>query len=251
MSHPLLLLFDADMILFESCAAVETEIQWEDDLWTLHSDAAEAKAIVDDRISSITDKVLTKLGYEGTYEIIMCFTDDNNFRKNILPSYKANRIGRRKPVCYHGVKEWVFKNYNTYQRPNLEADDCIGILATLKPNTVIISGDKDFKSVPGRFFNYQKDKLYETSEDEADYWHMFQTLIGDTTDNYSGCPGIGEKTAQKILAEGHSWDTIVTQFEKKGLTEHDALIQARVARILRKEDYDFKNKVVKLWEPRR
>lgn len=251
MKHPLILLFDADMILFESCAAVETEIQWEDDLWTLHSDAADAKAKVDDRISSITDKVLTKLSHEGAYEILMCFTDDNNFRKTILPSYKANRIGKRKPVCYRGVKEWVFENYNTYQRTNLEADDCIGILATLKPNTIIISGDKDFKSVPGRFFNYRKDELYEISEDEADYWHMFQTLIGDTADNYSGCPGIGEKTAQKILADGHSWANIVAQFEKKGLTEHDALTQARVARILRKEDYDFKNKAVKLWEPKR
>jgi DNA polymerase-1 len=251
MSHPLLLLFDADMILFESCAAVETEIKWEDDLWTLHSDAADAKAIVDDRVSFITDKILSKLGYEGAYEILMCFTDDNNFRKNILPTYKANRNGKRKPVCYRGVKEWVFENFTTYQRPNLEADDCIGILATTKPNTVIISGDKDFKSVPGRFFNYRKDELYDISEEEANYWHMFQTLIGDTADNYSGCPGIGEKTAQKILAEGYSWDTIVAQFEKKGLTEHDALIQARVARILRKEDYDFKNKAVKLWEPKR
>ena len=251
MSHPLLLLFDADMILFESCASVETEIKWEDDLWTLHADAADAKAKVDDRISSITDKILTKLGHEGAYEILMCFTDDNNFRKSILPTYKANRIGKRKPVCYRGVKEWAFENYTTYQRPTLEADDCIGILATMKPNAVIISGDKDFKSVPGRFFNYRKDELYEISEEEADYWHMFQTLIGDTADNYSGCPGIGEKTAQKILADGYSWASIVAQFEKKGLTEHDALTQARVARILRKEDYDFKNKAVKLWEPKR
>ena len=246
---PLILLFDADMIVFESCSSVEHEIQWEDDLWTLHSDAADAKAIIDDKVKSLVDRVLNLTEHVGEYEIIMCFTDDENFRKKILPTYKANRIGKRKPVCYRGVKEWVKENYNSYQRPTLEADDCIGILATLKPNCVIISGDKDFKSVPGRFFNYRKGELYEISKEQADYAHMFQTLIGDTADNYSGCPGVGEKTAEKLLANGHSWDIIVEQFEKKGLTEHDALVQARVARILRKSDYDLKRKEVILWTP--
>lgn len=249
MKTPLILLFDADMLVFEACSSVEHEIQWEDDLWTLHADAADAKAKIDDRVSYITDKILGRLNYEGDYEILMCFTDDYNFRKDILPTYKANRVGKRKPVCYRAVKEWVKENYTAYQRPGLEADDCIGILATSKQNTVVISGDKDFKSVPGRFFDYRRDEFHEISVDEANYWHMFQTLIGDTADNYSGCPGIGAKTAEKILADGHPWSLVVSQFEKKGLTEHDALTQARVARILRKEDYDFKNKKVKLWEP--
>lgn len=249
MSHPLLLLMDADMLVFEACSSVETEINWGDDLWTLHADAADAKAKVDDRVAFIVDKVLNLLKYEGAYEIIMCFTDDENFRKSILPSYKANRTGKRKPVCYKGVKAWVKENYTAYQRPGLEADDCIGILATTKPNTVVISGDKDFKCVPGRFFDYRRDEFHEIPVDEANYWHFYQTLIGDTADNYSGCPGVGPKTAEKILATGCDWATIVKEFEKKGLTEHDALTQARVARILRKEDYDFKAKKVKLWEP--
>lgn len=249
MKHPLLILIDADMVVFEACSSVETEIQWDSDLWTLHADAADAKAKVDDRVAFIVEKVLSKMKYDGAYEIIMCFTDDINFRKDILPTYKANRIGKRKPVCYRAVKAWVFENYTTYQRPGLEADDCLGILATSKPNTIIISGDKDFKSVPGRFYDYRRDAFYEITVEEADYWHMFQTLIGDAADNYSGCPGIGEKTAEKILATGHSWPIVVAQFEKKGLTAHDALIQARVARILHKEDYDFKEKKVKLWEP--
>lgn len=111
------------MFVFEACSSVETEVQWEDELWTLHADAADAKAKVDDRIAAITDKVLNRLKHEGKYQILMCFTDDTNFRKEILPSYKANRIGKRKPVCYRAVKEWVKENYTTYQRPGLEADD--------------------------------------------------------------------------------------------------------------------------------
>jgi DNA polymerase-1 len=246
---PLTLLFDGDMILFESCSAVETEINWEDDLWTLHADAAEAKAKIDSKIQALTEKVLRKLKFTGKYEIILCFTDDVNFRKTLLPTYKANRAGKRKPVCYKGVKAWAMEAYRSYLRPSLEADDCLGILSTGKPNCIIISGDKDFKSVPGRFFDYRRDEFYDISEEQANYWHMYQALIGDTADNYAGCPGIGPKTAEKILAEGTDWPNIVKTFEKAKLTEADALLQARVARILRVSDYDMQKKVPILWSP--
>ena len=247
-NQPLLLLFDADMIAFEMCSSVEQEINWGDDFWTLHADAADAKAGIDNRVSSLTETILKLLKHKGAYEILMCFSDDNNFRKKILPTYKANRIGKRKPVCYKGIKEWMMEEFTTYLRPDLEADDCIGILATSKPNTVIISGDKDFCSVPGRFYNYRKGEMYEISQEDADRWHMYQTLVGDTADNYPGCPGIGAKTAEKLLDADCSWDAVVAQFVKKGLTEEDALIQAQVARILRKEDYDFKSKEAILWK---
>lgn len=250
-SEPLLLLFDADMIVFEVTSSVEKEIHWGDGLWTLHADANDAQVKVDSMVKSLTQKVLDKLNHEGRYEIIMCFTDGVNFRKKIYPLYKANRVGKRKPVCYHGVVEWVKEEYTTYQRPGLEADDCLGILATTKPNTIIISGDKDFKSVPGRFFDYRRGEFHDVTVEEADKAHMFQTLIGDTADNYPGCPGVGEVTAKKLLVEGHSWDVVFAQFKKKGLSEVDAILQARVARILRKEDYNFKTKEPILWEPKK
>jgi DNA polymerase-1 len=246
---PLLLLFDGDMVLFEACSAVEREIEWEPDVWTLHADAAEAKAKIDSRIQYLTEKVIKKYKHTGNYEIILCFTDDTNFRKTILETYKSNRVGKRKPVCYKGVKAWAMEAYRAYLRPSLEADDCLGILSTSKPNAVIISGDKDFKTVPGRFYDYRRDVFYTISEEEANKWHLYQTLIGDPVDGYSGCPGIGEKTAEKILADGATWETVVETFKKKGLTEADALLQARVARILRKSDYDLKKKEPILWSP--
>ena len=248
---PLQLLFDADMLCFVSCAAVEQETDWGDGLWTLHANDEDAQAKVDSMVKEYTMKVLNKMNYDGQYEIIMCISDSENFRKKLYPIYKANRIGKRKPVCYRGVVEWVFKEYTTYWKETLEADDCLGILSTMNPgNAVIISGDKDFKSIPGYFYNYQKGEFYDISKEDADKAHLYQTLIGDTADNYPGCPGVGEKTAEKLFAaEGVSWATVVKQFEKKGLTEEDAILQARVARILRKEDYDFKTKEPILWNP--
>lgn len=245
------LLFDADMVIFIASTVVETPIEWEDGLWTLHADANEAQEKVDDAVIKYTDKVLKHYNYEGNYEIVMCFSDNDNFRKKALPTYKLNRVGVRKPLCYAGVKKWVEENFTCYQRPGLEADDCIGILATIKgSNSIIVSGDKDFKTIPGRFYDFLRDEFYDITQKEADYWHLFQTLIGDTADNYKGCPGCGAVSAKKLLdSKGATWETVVKAFEKKGLTESDALVQARVARILRASDYDFETKKPILWSP--
>ena len=247
---PLKILVDADMIVFRCCAACETPIDWDCDLTTLHCEHAECEKLVDDTVMSIVDKVLDHYKYTGKYELLMCFSDVENFRKHIMPTYKANRIGKRKPLGYSKVVEWVKDNFTCYQKDTLEADDCVGILATLNPhNSIIVSGDKDFKSIPGHFYNFLSDTYYEISEEEADYNHLFQTLVGDTADNYKGCPGVGAVGAKRILDANPTWEALVAQFIKKNLTEEDALLQARVARILRKSDYDFKARKPKLWSP--
>ena len=247
---PLKILVDADMIVFRCCAACETPIDWDCDLTTLHCEHAECEKLVDDTVMSIVDKVLDHYKYTGKYELLMCFSDVENFRKHIMPTYKANRIGKRKPLGYSKVVEWVKDNFTCYQKDALEADDCVGILATLNPhNSIIVSGDKDFKSIPGHFYNFLSDTYYEISEEEADYNHLFQTLVGDTADNYKGCPGVGAVGAKRILDANPTWEALVAQFIKKNLTEEDALLQARVARILRKSDYDFKARKPKLWSP--
>ena len=243
-------LFDADMLVYRACASVERETQWDDGLWTLHADQNEAQAKVDDIVVSYLDKVCRKLKYTGRYKILMCFSDKENFRKKILSSYKLNREGKRKPLGYYAVREWVEKQYTSLCLPSLEADDVLGLQATHLKNSVIISGDKDFKSIPGKFYNFLSDTLYDISESEADYWHLFQTLIGDAADNYTGCPGIGAVTAKKLLdSEGATWETVIKAYEKKHLSQEEALTQARVARILRSGEYDFKKHQAILWVP--
>lgn len=244
------ILLDADMLVFRACAACETPIDWDIDCTTLHCEHAAAEAVIDETVLTYVDRVLNHLKHEGNYEIVMCFSDSENFRKKILPTYKMNRAGKRKPLGYYKVVEWVKENYKCCQKPTLEADDCIGILATLNPdNHIIISGDKDFKTIRGRFYDFIRDTFYETTEEEANYNHLFQTLVGDVADNYKGCPSIGAVTAKKILDKAPTWEAVVEQFVKKNLTEDDALVQARIARILRAEDYDFKAKKPILWKP--
>lgn len=243
------LLIDGDIVCYEAASAVEQETDWGDDLWTLHSDLAEAKAMVMAKL----------LGWQGRYSanLVIAFSDSLNFRKGVYPEYKSNRKSKRKPLAYKALKRWIEGEFITYQRPSLEGDDVLGILAThptvIKGRKIIVSIDKDMKTIPGYVWNTDKDdqpRFYD--EHEANYWHMFQTLTGDTTDGYPGCPGMGPVKAEKLLNECPGtdwWLAIVDAYAKKGLTEADALVQARCARILRYTDYDLKKKEVKLWSP--
>ena len=60
----------------------------------------------------------------------------------------------------------------------------------------------------------------------------------------------GVKRAEALFnKEGYSWKTVEKAFVDKGLTIEDALINARLARILTVDDYDFKKKRPILWSP--
>ena len=107
---------------------------------------------------------------------------------------------------------------------------------------------KDMKQIPGKLYNLE-DTITITPEEGAK-WHLIQTLAGDQTDGYSGVPGIGVKRAETLFnKEGYSWATAVKAFTDKGLTEEDALLNARLARILTIEDYDTEQQEPKLWTP--
>jgi DNA polymerase-1 len=77
-----------------------------------------------------------------------------------------------------------------------------------------------------------------------------QTLQGDSVDGYKGCPGIGPKKAEKILADSTDpWGDIVSAYMGKGLTEDDALVQAQVARICQHQNYNYDTAEVIPWTP--
>ena len=107
------------------------------------------------------------------------------------------------------------------------------------------------QSIPTKFYNFLKDELSETTKEDAVYWHLYQTLVGDVADNYTGCPKVGDKTARKLFDEnGVSWETVVGAYSHAGLSEEEALRQAQVAHILQHGDYNKKTGKVKLWTPK-
>lgn len=209
------------------------------------------------KIKQIADKTKSA-------KAVICLSSPSNFRKKLNPCYKGNRKAI-KPLQYEYVRDFLKENYMCFEREGLEADDLIGIIATYygrlknipEGEKVIWSMDKDFKTIPATFYKERTDgtlKKYVITENEADYNMLYQTLIGDTIDGYGGCPTIGDKKARKILGDienfdmNTAWKNVVAAYEKQGLTEDEALLQARCARILRSCDYDFKTKKIKLWQ---
>lgn len=240
-------LIDADILAYQAAAAVEQPIDWGDGLWSLHAFEDEAIAQFDGQIKKIEEDLEAD-------RLVLAFSDKENWRKDVLPTYKSNRAGVRKPMLLKFLREYAETKYEVFVRPTLEGDDVLGILATHKSKIpgekIVVSIDKDFKTIPGKHYNFSKGEHFEITEDEANYWHLYQTLTGDQTDGYSGCPSVGPKGAEKLLAVAPTWETVVGAFEGKGLCEEEALVQARVARILRATDYDFSKKQVILWEPK-
>ncbi len=235
------LLIDADFIVYKCCAACETEIDYGEDVIFVTSNYSEAYKAVTTEI----DKIKSHFG--DFAKPVLFFSDTKNFRKKISPDYKGHR-NRKKPCGYKRVINNLRVQYNVITMSELEADDVMGIYATKHPGNVIVSPDKDMKQIPGKLYNLE-DTITITPEEGAK-WHLIQTLAGDQTDGYSGVPGIGVKRAETLFnKEGYNWATVVKAFEDKGLTEEDALLNARLARILTIEDYDTEKNEPKLWTP--
>ena len=238
------LLIDADIVAYRACAAAERETEWEEDVWTITCDHKEAMISFDDQIEYLVDAA-----HASSYSL--CFSSSDNFRKALYPAYKANRASR-KPVGYkHFVQKISARNEGLIvTKPTLEADDCIGILATTPSQgreMIIWSADKDLMQIPG--LHLVDGAVVKTSSPGTDMWFYTQVLTGDTTDNYPGCPGIGPKKAADILNKELSWTSVVNAYLKAGLTEEDALLQARMARILQASDWNKAKQEVIPWKP--
>jgi DNA polymerase I len=237
------LLIDGDLYAYRACAAAEEEIDWGDDVWSLASDLKQAKDIFEEFIKSTCEHLRV-----DTY--VVCLSDSGNFRKDIDPNYKGGRKKLRKPVGYAEFLRWIEENYWWFREPLLEADDLLGIISTAPGHkTIMVSDDKDLRSVPGKLYRPMSEELVTISQADADKWFYTQTLTGDVTDGYAGCPTVGAKTAEKLLDKSPTWNTVVNAYQKQKLGADHAVQQARLARILRYQDWDAEAGSVRLWEP--
>jgi 5'-3' exonuclease len=277
------LLVDADIVAFKYASTNEKKFDWGDGVVSksVTEDLSVIAKEVDDYLQNLL--VVTKAD-----EFIICLSDDTtNWRNKVLPSYKQHRktpdgISNR-PEWLYPLKEHLATTYRSYRKPSLEADDLLGILSThpklIPGKKIIVSEDKDLQTIPGWLFNPRKDtKPRLITPEQADRFHMYQTLTGDTTDGYKGCPGVGDKAANELLdspyllvpyeyefktgkRKGETetrytkeptdnvWEAIVSLYESKGFTGYNALTQARVARIARHTDYNFQTQEIIYWNP--
>ena len=243
-------LIDADILAYQIAVGEEGVYEFNGQ-HVLHADLEKGCSEVENAVAWIIDHV-------DADQAALFVTGDtvDNFRVKVLPSYKGNRKDVRRPMILQGLKDYMKDNFRCFHEKILEADDLIGIHATMphKGERVIYSADKDLKTVPGLHWDPEDGEVVEINHYDANAFFYEQILTGDAVDNYKGCPGIGPVKAKRILAaaaegDGDPWPAIVDTYEAKGLTEKDALVQARCARILRHGEYNFDTQEVNLWTP--
>lgn len=148
------------------------------------------------RCDEMLDGILTKTKAD-TFRIYLSDSKENNFRYNIFPLYKANRIDQKRPVHLESLKEHLLVNWGALIAHGHEADDALGIDQGV--GTVICSIDKDLLQIPGLHYNFVKDVFTEIDLHESNLRFYSQMLIGDTSDNIRGCRGIGPAKSAKAF----------------------------------------------------
>jgi DNA polymerase I len=152
------------------------------------------------------------------------------FRKELYPEYKANRAKMPEdlvpqiPVIKEVVRAF---NMPAIEQVGFEADDIIATLAKKFAaegmEVTVVTGDKDLMQVVSeRIFllDTMKDKLSGLAEVEERFGGTpdkvieVQALAGDSSDNVPGVPGIGEKTAVKLIKEFGSVETLLSRLDE-------------------------------------
>ena len=242
------LLIDADWLIFNSCCACEEDTRWNEWEHTLHSDERDILNLIENRLDVYRGIA------DNNHDIVMCFTSYPTFRHEIFPEYKINRIGKRKPLALKSIIKEVKQRYETVAYENLEGDDVLGLLATngRYKDPIIVSVDKDMRTLPCKLIAAEEIE-HITNKKATRHWFEM-SLAGDAGDGILGIKGMGMVTASKTLADTPDtvealWSKVQETYTKKGYTIADAILNARLTRILREGDYNYQTGEVKLWNP--
>ncbi|MBQ0115553.1 MAG: DNA polymerase I [Bacteroidales bacterium] len=168
---------------------------------------------------------------ERPSHIAVCFDPGGKtFRHEVYPEYKANRSATPEGilVAVPFIKR-ILEAYNipVIQVEGYEADDVIGTLSHKAEKqgflTYMVTGDKDFGQLVTekvKILNPGKEELLGIEEVKTKYGieDPLQVidllgLMGDSADNIPGCPGVGPKTAQKLIAEHGSIEGVIEHVE--------------------------------------
>jgi DNA polymerase-1 len=164
------------------------------------------------------------------YFAVVFDTPGPTHRHEAYEDYKANRPGMPddlKPQVPL-IKEIIDAfNIPTIEKPGYEADDIMARIAKKGESegleVFIVTGDKDMCQVVSdkiRLYDTMKEKVTDEKNVIERYgvkpsqFPEVIALMGDASDNIPGAPGIGEKTAARLLKEFGNLDNIIKNHEK-------------------------------------
>ncbi len=166
-------------------------------------------AMVALEIDQFVNNILTNTGAREYFGFVQVPRQTSTLRKNIATTkvYKGNRTVV--PDWYEKwgvyIKNYLIERWNFTPVYYIESDDAISIMANILSkndrtiNYVVCSSDKDLDQIPGNHYNTKTTERYYVDPDKASACYWRQALMGDSTDNITGIPKVGPKTAEKIL----------------------------------------------------
>lgn len=172
--------------------------------------------VITQQIDEFMEKIIAETGatsYVGFlathgYTFRHLSTLQETFSIDPIKPYKGNR-GPSQPewalkwgavINSHLRHKWKFRMVANL----LEVDDAVAIKAAFYRKKglehAVVSNDKDLHQIPGKHYNYRTQKMMEITPEEAEKYKYLQVLTGDSVDSITGIPGVGPKTAEKVLA---------------------------------------------------
>ncbi|MDR9391706.1 MAG: DNA polymerase I [Trueperaceae bacterium] len=178
-----------------------------------------------------TQLLLNLLGQDPTYfAVAFDVSDETTFRKDAYAAYKENRDATPEDLGDQiGLVRAILDDLHVpiLERQGFEADDVIATIADRLPADVelrIVSKDKDLHQILNAHVGLYDPKdgtllfgpdLLEAKGYTPEQAVEVQTLVGDATDNIPGVPGIGTKTAAKLVAQYGSADAVLAHAEEQ------------------------------------
>jgi DNA polymerase-1 len=155
--------------------------------------------------------------------------DENVFRTTIFPEYKANR--KPAPDDFHPQEERILQivkdsGVPIFAKKGFEADDLIATMADKLDDdfeVFLVSKDKDLRQVLSdriKMYDVQSDETFGPEQMKAKVGYApaqaveVQTLMGDAIDNIPGIPGVGEKTAAKLVEKYGTADEVLNHLDE-------------------------------------
>lgn len=181
------------------------------------------------------------------------------FRHRTFDGYKGTRKGMPEELREQMplLKEVLqAMHIPIFEQEGFEADDILGTLSALAEKNgivpVVVSGDRDLLQLAGETLKVRIPKTKGGRTETEDYYAAdvqakygvtpaefidMKALMGDTSDNIPGVPGIGEKTAAKIITQYHDIETAIAhaaEIKPKKASENLAAYQeqARLSKFL-------------------
>lgn len=170
----------------------------------------------------------------GPTHIACCWDlGSKTFRTEQFAEYKGNRADAPEDLIpqFSMIREVMDSlGIPNISSPGYEADDCIGTLAARfgqEMDVLVLTGDHDMlqlvsertsviimKKGHGNYMVYTPETLMEEKQLKPEQIVDLKGLMGDTSDNYPGVRGIGEKTALKLVREHGSVEGILANLDQ-------------------------------------